>query len=177
MGKHKFYAVARGQIPGIYTSWDECKEQVDGFPNSKYKGFPTREQAEEYMAEHCGHDHTSPKRLRTDGPDGPGGNGASSSSVNRDVTIDSHGQGPSVGEASPPNEVAPEPLVYARIDGMEKTVCKFNDIRAGQIFKTFSTEEDAWKYKFSNKILIEQVISEGHDRRDIDYRPRDYQLP
>ena len=27
--KKKFYAVAVGRKPGIYTTWDECKKQVD----------------------------------------------------------------------------------------------------------------------------------------------------
>ena len=27
----KFYAVKEGKKPGIYMSWDECKEQVNGY--------------------------------------------------------------------------------------------------------------------------------------------------
>lgn len=33
----KFYGVWKGKKPGIYTSWDECKLQVDGFPGAKYR--------------------------------------------------------------------------------------------------------------------------------------------
>ena len=40
-----FYAVKQGRIPGIYTSWEECKEQVHGYPDAAYKGFATREEA------------------------------------------------------------------------------------------------------------------------------------
>ena len=28
----KFYAVKKGKVPGIYTSWDACKSMVHGFP-------------------------------------------------------------------------------------------------------------------------------------------------
>eukprot|EP00924_Labyrinthula_sp_SR-Ha-C_P010943 snap_masked-scaffold_33-processed-gene-0.39-mRNA-1 protein AED:0.39 eAED:0.39 QI:0/-1/0/1/-1/1/1/0/246 len=34
-----YYAVAKGRIPGIYFSWDHCKQQVDKFPGAKYKKF------------------------------------------------------------------------------------------------------------------------------------------
>ncbi|MCI8591812.1 MAG: reverse transcriptase-like protein [Lachnospiraceae bacterium] len=45
----KFYAVRKGKTPGIYTSWDLCREQVRGFSGAEYKGFPTMEEAEAYM--------------------------------------------------------------------------------------------------------------------------------
>ena len=39
---NKFYAVRKGKKTGIYTTWDECKEQVDGYPKAEYKGFKTK---------------------------------------------------------------------------------------------------------------------------------------
>ena len=44
MGKEKnnFYVVWEGLKPGIYTNWGECKKQIIGVPNSKYKGFKTQ---------------------------------------------------------------------------------------------------------------------------------------
>eukprot|EP00026_Physarum_polycephalum_P005071 Phypoly_transcript_05097.p1 GENE.Phypoly_transcript_05097~~Phypoly_transcript_05097.p1 ORF type:complete len:638 (+),score=81.36 Phypoly_transcript_05097:52-1965(+) len=56
MGKKgpKFYAVAHGFTPGIYTTWEECAAQVQGCPSSKYKAFPTRKDAEKYLAENQG---------------------------------------------------------------------------------------------------------------------------
>ncbi|MGR5924901.1 ribonuclease H1 domain-containing protein [Bacillus pacificus] len=45
----KFYAVKRGRKEGIFTSWDECKEQVTGFPNALYKSFPTYEEAKSFI--------------------------------------------------------------------------------------------------------------------------------
>lgn len=44
----KFYAVKIGKNPGIYTTWDECKEQVNKFPGSIYKSFKTLEEAEKF---------------------------------------------------------------------------------------------------------------------------------
>jgi ribonuclease HI len=46
MKKNKFYVVWSGRVPGIYESWEQCREQVDGFPQVKYKGFKTRKMAE-----------------------------------------------------------------------------------------------------------------------------------
>ena len=42
----KYYAVAVGKKPGIYTKWDECKAMVHGFPGAVYKSFKTLEEAE-----------------------------------------------------------------------------------------------------------------------------------
>lgn len=44
--KKKYYVVWKGRKPGIYTSWDECKAQVEKFTGAKYKSFPTKEEAE-----------------------------------------------------------------------------------------------------------------------------------
>ena len=44
--KKKFYVVWRGRKTGIFTDWETCKKQVDGYPSAKFKSFPTREQAE-----------------------------------------------------------------------------------------------------------------------------------
>ncbi|RYP56156.1 hypothetical protein DL771_012101 [Monosporascus sp. 5C6A] len=43
------YAVAIGHKPGFYRSWDECRQQVDGFKGNAYRGCQTREQAEKFM--------------------------------------------------------------------------------------------------------------------------------
>lgn len=48
MGK-KYYAVKKGQTPGIYEDWDECKLQTQGYPGAIFKGFATREEAEAYL--------------------------------------------------------------------------------------------------------------------------------
>ena len=49
MAKKNFYAVKRGMCPGIYSSWDECRAQVDGFPGAEFKGFATKEEAYDYL--------------------------------------------------------------------------------------------------------------------------------
>ena len=46
----KFYAVRVGRDgPGVYTTWEECREQVYGTTRAVYKGFPTREEAEAFI--------------------------------------------------------------------------------------------------------------------------------
>ncbi len=37
--KSKFYVVWKGITPGIYTTWADCKEQVDDFADAKYKSY------------------------------------------------------------------------------------------------------------------------------------------
>lgn len=44
--KNKYYVVWQGHEPGIYDSWPKCQAQIKGYPNAKYKGFPSREAAE-----------------------------------------------------------------------------------------------------------------------------------
>lgn len=50
MGK-KYYAVKVGRIPGIYQTWDETKEQINGYSGAVYKGFTTLHDAEQFILE------------------------------------------------------------------------------------------------------------------------------
>lgn len=45
--KSKFYVVWEGVTPGVYSSWNECKKQVEGFEGAKYKSFETETLANE----------------------------------------------------------------------------------------------------------------------------------
>ncbi|MDZ7725194.1 MAG: ribonuclease HI [candidate division KSB1 bacterium] len=94
--KRKYYAVARGKTPGIYTEWSGpqgAKQQVEGFPAALYKGFYDLEDAVawfEYLGikvpkeyEHIKPETETPKDILliyTDGCSldnpGPGGYGA-----------------------------------------------------------------------------------------------------
>lgn len=47
MEKRKFYVVWEGREPGIYDSWEDCLEQVEGFPGAKYKSYATQAAATE----------------------------------------------------------------------------------------------------------------------------------
>lgn len=49
MSAKKFYAVAKGIKPGIYTNWPEAKAQIDGYAGAIYKGFPSYKEAEEWL--------------------------------------------------------------------------------------------------------------------------------
>ena len=51
MAKQKFYVVWQGVKPGVYASWEECKAQVTGFENARYKSFESREAAEKAFSE------------------------------------------------------------------------------------------------------------------------------
>jgi ribonuclease HI len=47
MAKRKFYVVWEGRKTGVFETWEECAEQIKGFPKAKYKSFPTRELADD----------------------------------------------------------------------------------------------------------------------------------
>lgn len=45
----KFYAVKIGKTPGVYETWVECQNQINGFSGAVYKGFMTREEADAFI--------------------------------------------------------------------------------------------------------------------------------
>lgn len=50
--KKKYYAVAAGRKPGIYTQWygpSGAQVQVESFPGAVYKGFYTRAEAQAFL--------------------------------------------------------------------------------------------------------------------------------
>ena len=51
--KNKYFVVWEGKTPGIYKSWDECKQQVSGYTGAIYKGFATEAEAREAMVSSC----------------------------------------------------------------------------------------------------------------------------
>lgn len=63
MAKNKYYVVWQGVKPGIYTSWEECKSQVTGFENARFKSFPTKEEAEKAFRENPGK-HLNAKKTK-----------------------------------------------------------------------------------------------------------------
>lgn len=49
MAKNKFYGVKKGYICGIFDNWDDTQKQIKGFPGAEFHGFPTRQEAEDFM--------------------------------------------------------------------------------------------------------------------------------
>lgn len=47
--KKKYYAVKIGKQTGIYETWDDCKEQINGYKNAKYKSFVNKTDALDYL--------------------------------------------------------------------------------------------------------------------------------
>lgn len=52
-----YYAVSRGRQPGIYSTWDQCEQQVLGYPNPRYRKFPTLSEAQHF----CSLSETEPR--------------------------------------------------------------------------------------------------------------------
>lgn len=47
--KQKFYAVRVGFKKGVYTTWNQCRKQTEGFPNARFKAFESREEAKRWV--------------------------------------------------------------------------------------------------------------------------------
>ena len=47
----KYYTVWEGYNIGVFSSWEECKKNISGYPTAKYKSFPTKEQAQKALNE------------------------------------------------------------------------------------------------------------------------------
>ena len=43
--RKKYYVVWEGRDTGVFDSWEECQEQIEGYPGARYKSFPTQEAA------------------------------------------------------------------------------------------------------------------------------------
>ena len=46
MAKNKYYVVWKGREIGVYSTWESCKMQIEGFKGAQYKSFPDRASAE-----------------------------------------------------------------------------------------------------------------------------------
>lgn len=46
----KFYGVKKGKVPGVYSSWSECQDNVKGFPGAEYKSFSSEDEAKKYVS-------------------------------------------------------------------------------------------------------------------------------
>jgi ribonuclease HI len=67
MAVKKFYAVAVGRQPGIYTQWfgqTGAHAQVDGFQGARYKGFATIEEARAFVREHSSANNDSSQKKK-----------------------------------------------------------------------------------------------------------------
>lgn len=43
----KYYVVWKGRRPGVYDTWADCKDQIEGFSNPAYKSFTSFAEARE----------------------------------------------------------------------------------------------------------------------------------
>lgn len=49
MAVNKVYAVKRGKVTGVFYTWEECRNAVEGYPGAEYKGFTSLEDARAYL--------------------------------------------------------------------------------------------------------------------------------
>lgn len=60
MSKQKTYVVFHGLTPGIYSSWESCREQVSGYKSAVFRSFVSREEAQEAYSRHLHTKHETP---------------------------------------------------------------------------------------------------------------------
>ena len=46
----KFYAVHRGRHTGVFLTWEDCKVEVLGYSNAKFRSFRRKAQAQHFVA-------------------------------------------------------------------------------------------------------------------------------
>lgn len=64
MAKQKYYVVWSGKKTGIFTSWDECKQQVHGYQGARYKSYTSKTEAEEAFRSGA---NSHPKNAKSNG--------------------------------------------------------------------------------------------------------------
>ena len=42
MANFKYYVVWKGYAPGVYDSWEECKQQIEGYQGAQYKSYNSK---------------------------------------------------------------------------------------------------------------------------------------
>ena len=63
--KNKFYGVAIGHVPGVYSEWASAHVQIKAYPGAKHKAFATRQEALAWVNTHK-RDPSVPISLRGD---------------------------------------------------------------------------------------------------------------
>ncbi len=56
----KVYAVRKGRMPGLYDTWEACRQQIAGYSGAEYKGFASRKEAQRFL------DGDAPDKKRPD---------------------------------------------------------------------------------------------------------------
>ena len=83
--KQKFYVVWTGRCPGVYATWEECRAQVEGFPASRFKSFPTVAEAQAAFADPP-EKHVAPPGRKSSAADGTAKKGGQKKTEKKSVT-------------------------------------------------------------------------------------------
>ena len=67
--KRKFYVVGEGRAPGVYDSWEECEDQVKGYPGARYKSFGSQSDAVTAFRQATPDDYTIIRAIGVHKPD------------------------------------------------------------------------------------------------------------
>lgn len=49
MAGKKYYAVKKGTVTGVFNTWAECRDSVEGYPGAEYKSFASQKEAEAFL--------------------------------------------------------------------------------------------------------------------------------
>ncbi|CAB4252929.1 similar to Saccharomyces cerevisiae YMR234W RNH1 Ribonuclease H1 [Maudiozyma barnettii] len=59
MAKKYYYAVQNGRNEGVYSSWNDCKSQIDGYAGAVYKKFTSYGEAQAFSKSNSGYSSSS----------------------------------------------------------------------------------------------------------------------
>lgn len=89
MAKQKYYVVWEGKAPGIYTSWNDCKAQVDGYNNARYKSYESLQEAEAALKAGANKNWGRGKAASAKGKPASGGSAAGAGEIDYDsISVD-----------------------------------------------------------------------------------------
>ena len=51
MGKNKFYGIKKGKKVGVFETWEEYKNYINGYIGAVFEGFDTEQEARTFINE------------------------------------------------------------------------------------------------------------------------------
>ncbi|KAL0269659.1 UNVERIFIED_CONTAM: hypothetical protein PYX00_007313 [Menopon gallinae] len=115
-GGKAYYAVGVGRETGIFNSWNECKSQVEGLQNPKYKKFYNLDEAKEFVNSWKGKNQSYKEHI---------GNGSNPDSSNQTSVDQLKGGMGQLNESSNQNQT----LLQEKFDNCERKI----DMCFGQV--------------------------------------------
>ena len=173
----KVYAVRKGRMTGIFTSWDDCKAQVDGFAGAEYKSFADPAEAMAYLGiSGSDSEERFPEGVRAyvDGSYDSGSGRFSCGVVIVETGADGNSETTELNAAFDDEEAAKQRNVAGEIMGSKLAVdwCRANGVKKVEIYHDYEGI-GAWadrKWKANNELTQGYRDFVADARKDMDIK-------